>query len=759
MKKLLTLLFLLLASQVLATDRYVDQGCTNNITTYVPSTRACTGGLARSYSTIGNGISAMASQDNLYIRQGTYTEDIRDSQFVGKFGASYNSPTLVRAYQSEVVTLNGSIAFNTNTAATFIVFQGDSVAKNFHVLNGMRVGQAGNTNTVSNIKFDGLDVTFNPARYGDAIVALGDAGASSIWFTNMYVHDSTLCASSSPGVQPTHGFYVQAPFTHIENTEIARVTGYGIQNYDQTGGGAHDSTYNNLYIHDAGLLASQPSNCQQTAGGFIVSPAANIIFYNNLVIHNGNGIDINGNNTQVYGNTVYNNTGAFGCCDPAIKIHSNNNTVQNNLVIANFDNSVAVQSGTGNNVTPNQTTGTSALFTNPSGGIFTLTNATSNGASLGPPYNVDKAGNPRGADGNWDMGAYEFGAPTGGGNVTWVNDRGGSGNALGTANWSAAGIPLRPGINNITVTATDNLGNTATDKIQVTYAIPPVSAALVAAYGFETNSGPTAFDSTTNGNNGSLNHPGTPGCGGTAIWANIGKYGHGISLNGIDQCIWVNDSNSLDVTQAFTLSAWVQPSVSNLDYRAVINKNALPANTPYNLFASSTGYCAAGAVAAFSTVNGGVQGQSDTQFICSPQALPIGAWTFVAVVYDGQNLKLFRSDQSTTAFVLQTPQSGYLDNTTGALQIGASEYGEFFQGLLDEVRIYNVALPITGGANVKWGAPCDRATETAIATASLTGDANCSVVPLAAPLNLKVTASGTALKSAANATGIKLGNH
>jgi Purple acid Phosphatase, N-terminal domain/HYR domain len=52
--------------------------------------------------------------------------------------------------------------------------------------------------------------------------------------------------------------------------------------------------------------------------------------------------------------------------------------------------------------------------------------------------------------------------------VSWTNDRGGSGIARGTSQWSAAGIRLQNGKNLITVTARDTAGNTGTDMLTVT---------------------------------------------------------------------------------------------------------------------------------------------------------------------------------------------------------------------------------------------------------------------------------------------------
>ena len=53
--------------------------------------------------------------------------------------------------------------------------------------------------------------------------------------------------------------------------------------------------------------------------------------------------------------------------------------------------------------------------------------------------------------------------------VSWSNDRGGSGTATGTTSWSVSGIVLLSGQNVLTVTARDAAGNTSTDTLTVTY--------------------------------------------------------------------------------------------------------------------------------------------------------------------------------------------------------------------------------------------------------------------------------------------------
>jgi hypothetical protein len=53
--------------------------------------------------------------------------------------------------------------------------------------------------------------------------------------------------------------------------------------------------------------------------------------------------------------------------------------------------------------------------------------------------------------------------------LTWSNDRGGGASLVADAAWSVADVPLQPGDNRLTVTATDGDGNTSSDTLDVTY--------------------------------------------------------------------------------------------------------------------------------------------------------------------------------------------------------------------------------------------------------------------------------------------------
>ncbi len=59
------------------------------------------------------------------------------------------------------------------------------------------------------------------------------------------------------------------------------------------------------------------------------------------------------------------------------------------------------------------------------------------------------------------------------GGISWMSNRGGTGGATGTTNWSTSSILLAPGDNVITVSATDRAGNSASESLTVTSTAQP----------------------------------------------------------------------------------------------------------------------------------------------------------------------------------------------------------------------------------------------------------------------------------------------
>ena len=80
------------------------------------------------------------------------------------------------------------------------------------------------------------------------------------------------------------------------------------------------------------------------------------------------------------------------------------------------------------------------------------------------------------------------------------------------------------------------------------------------------------------------------------------------------------------------------------------------------------------------------------RIVSGPTANPVNAWTHVALTYDGATLRLFVNGTQ----VASRATTGTIEATDSPLWIGGnSPYGEYFTGLIDEVRVYNRALAQT----------------------------------------------------------------
>jgi hypothetical protein len=198
----------------------------------------------------------------------------------------------------------------------------------------------------------------------------------------------------------------------------------------------------------------------------------------------------------------------------------------------------------------------------------------------------------------------------------------------------------------------------------------PGPSGLVAAYSFDETSGSTVADSSGNSNTGTL--------GAGVGRSSQGRFGGALVFNG-DSSVTVPNSASLNLTTGMTLEAWVFPTASTSWATTLMKENAK--GLAYSLYASSS---ANRPIVYFNT------GTSTTRhhYLSGPAALPLNTWSHLAATYDGVTLRLYING----AQVSSQPHTGSIITTTGALRIGGYSMGEFFRGLIDEIRIYNRAL-------------------------------------------------------------------
>ena len=220
----------------------------------------------------------------------------------------------------------------------------------------------------------------------------------------------------------------------------------------------------------------------------------------------------------------------------------------------------------------------------------------------------------------------------------------------------------------ITAVARDTAGQTTTSTaITVTVSNAPPTSGLVAAYGFNAGSGSSAADSSAAGNTGSISGP---------IWNASGRYGSALSFDGVNDWVTTPDASSLDLTNAMTLEAWVRPTALG-GWRTVVFKER-PGGVVYGMFADQAGSRPLGQVFIGSERNA-----------TGTAALPLNAWTHLATTFDGAVVRLYVNG----VLAGSTAISGAMAASTGVLRIGGNGiWGEWFAGLIDEVRVYNRVL-------------------------------------------------------------------
>jgi glucose/arabinose dehydrogenase len=203
----------------------------------------------------------------------------------------------------------------------------------------------------------------------------------------------------------------------------------------------------------------------------------------------------------------------------------------------------------------------------------------------------------------------------------------------------------------------------AAPTLVATYRARPLG--LVAAYGFEEGSGPATADLTGNGNLGTV----------SATWSAAGRFGRALSFDGSTGMVTIRNAPGLNLAPGMTVEAWVRPTLAG--DRVVLSRQRAGAEA-YALYAGKDG--APFGAAILDGAPAGVPGAA---------ALPLNAWSHLALTYDGSALRLYVN----AALVASRPATGQLPTTGGDLDLGGSTLsGARFGGLLDEVRVYDRAL-------------------------------------------------------------------
>lgn len=269
---------------------------------------------------------------------------------------------------------------------------------------------------------------------------------------------------------------------------------------------------------------------------------------------------------------------------------------------------------------------------------------------------------------------------SGGGTLSWsatesaswltVSPASGTNDGAVTVTPSITGLAAGTYTTDVTITAAGASGSPRTIPVTLTVTDPPACptpAGLVGAWGFDETTGTSATDTSPAANAGTIVG---------ALRSTTGRFGGALSFDGVNDRVTVPDSNALDLTTGMTIEAWVNATATGGWRTALLKERA--GNLVYALYASSDN----------GRPSAHIQTPLETD-VRGTAALATGTWTHLAATYDGSTSRMFvNGTQVATRAV-----SGPITTSTGVLSIGGNaSWGEWFAGLIDEVRVYNRAL-------------------------------------------------------------------
>ena len=205
---------------------------------------------------------------------------------------------------------------------------------------------------------------------------------------------------------------------------------------------------------------------------------------------------------------------------------------------------------------------------------------------------------------------------------------------------------------------------------------PANNLGLVGYWSFNEGTSTVATDFSGNGNHGTLSTAGSA----LPVWVN-GKRGKALNFASDDTYVDMGAPSSLDMDGAMTVCAWANADALGADTSILSNSDGGPSNIQYSISVVSSG------LITFFWANGGSYEQYDS----ATGLIVPGRWYHVCGVRNGSGVGTLYIDAQS----IGTPTGDVsVPTSAGNATIGrlGSRDADYFDGMIDEVRIYSRAL-------------------------------------------------------------------
>jgi len=199
-------------------------------------------------------------------------------------------------------------------------------------------------------------------------------------------------------------------------------------------------------------------------------------------------------------------------------------------------------------------------------------------------------------------------------------------------------------------------------------------AGLVGWWKLDETEGTAAADSSGNGHHATVQ--------GNPKWQpTVGRIGGAIALDGDGDCLEVADEPAFDFTAGVTVAAWIKVQTLDKPWQALVTKGEWAWRIQRNAETSTLEFACSGVRVPDNSQYGSLYGNRE---------ITRGEWHHIAGVYDGKRMYVYVDGALDTSQDASGPIS--VDDDPVLIGENAAQRGRFWNGMIDDVRVYNYGL-------------------------------------------------------------------